>query len=268
MMAGVMIRPTELRAIKDGEIDLAFRRWERPRVVIGTKMRTMVGLIEVTSVDEVPVEELTEEEARRAGSPSLAALLKALEPKADKPAWRVGLRHAGEDPRALLRDTVPSRAEVTTIVGRLERLDRASSYGAWTRQTLDLIDRNPERRAPDLAAKAGRETADFKKDVRKLKELGLTESLAIGYRLSPRGEVVVDRLRGRRRKRPPRPEGTPLPRAIGAPATRALREAGLTSLEALHTVTESELAALHGVGPIAIARLREALDDAGLDYRG
>ena len=57
---------------------------------------------------------------------------------------------------------------------------------------LDLIDRHPTVRAPDLAARVGRETADFKKDVSKLKELGLTESLAIGYLLSPRGEAVVD----------------------------------------------------------------------------
>ena len=263
----MMIRPSELRSIKDGEIDLAFRRWERPRVVVGTRMRTGVGLLEVVSVEQVEVADLTADDARRAGSPSLAALVRALEPKADRPAWRVGLRHAGEDPRALLRDAVPDRAEAAEIVARLERLDRSSSYGAWTRTTLDLIDRNPERRAPDLAAKAGRETADFKKDVRKLKELGLTESLAIGYRLSPRGEVVVDKLRGRKRRRPPRPEGTPLPRSIGAPATRALRGAGLTSLEALGAVSEAEVAALHGVGPIAIARLREALGDAGLGYR-
>jgi hypothetical protein len=263
----MMIRPSELRLIKDGEIDLAFRRWERPRVVVGTKMRTGVGLLEVTSVEQVEVDDLTDDDARRAGSPSLAALVKALEPKADRPAWRVGLRHAGEDPRALLRDAVPDRAELPAILARLERLDRSSSYGAWTRQTLDLIDRNPERRAPDLAVKAGRETADFKKDVRKLKELGLTESLAIGYRLSPRGEVVVDKMRGRKRRRPPRPVGRPLPRSIGAPATRALRAAGLTSLEALGAVSEAEVAALHGVGPIAIARLREALDDAALGYR-
>ena len=38
----------------------------------------------------------------------------------------------------------------------------------------------------------------FKLDVRKLKELGLTESLRPGYRLSPRGESVLDRLRERR----------------------------------------------------------------------
>jgi hypothetical protein len=262
----MMIRPTELRSIQAGDIDLAFRRWERPRVVVGTRMRTAVGLVEVTSVDEVSVESLTEEDARRAGSPSLAALVAALAPKADRPAWRVGLRHAGADPRAVLREVVPSREEIGAIVARLERLDRASSYGTWTRQTLDLIDRQPERRAPDLAAKAGRETAAFKRDVRKLKELGLTESLAIGYRLSPRGEAVVDRLRGRRRKRPPRPEGIPLPRAIGAPATRALRAAGLVSLESLGSVSETEVAALHGVGPMALERLREALADAGLGF--
>jgi hypothetical protein len=229
-------------------------------------MRTSVGLVEVTSVEQVAVADLTEEDARRAGSPSLAALVTALRQKGDRPSWRVGLKHAGEDPRGALRDAVPDKAEVTAIIARLERLDRSSSYGAWTRETLDLVDRFPERRAPDLAAKAGRETADFKRDVRKLKELGLTESLAIGYRLSPRGEVVVDRLRGRRRKRPPRPEGTPLPRSIGAPATRALRAAGLTSLEAVSSMTEAQLAAMHGVGPVAIARLREALSDAGLTW--
>jgi hypothetical protein len=31
----------------------------------------------------------------------------------------------------------------------------------------------------------------FKADVRKLKELGLTESLEVGYRLSPRGRAVL-----------------------------------------------------------------------------
>ena len=31
--------------------------------------------------------------------------------------------------------------------------------------------------------------------MRKLKELGLTESLEIGYRISPRGEVVLKRLK-------------------------------------------------------------------------
>jgi hypothetical protein len=38
------------------------------------------------------------------------------------------------------------------------------------------------------------ERKDFKARVRKLKMLGLTESLAIGYRLSPRGVAVLEAL--------------------------------------------------------------------------
>ena len=40
-------------------------------------------------------------------------------------------------------------------------------------------------RAPDLAASLGRETLPFKRDVRKLKELGLTRSLPVGMRSHP-----------------------------------------------------------------------------------
>ena len=47
------------------------------------------------------------------------------------------------------------------------------------------------RAAADLAATFGRETQPFKLDVRKLKNLGLTLSLEVGYRLSPRGEAYL-----------------------------------------------------------------------------
>jgi hypothetical protein len=81
------------------------------------------------------------------------------------------------------------------IDARLDRLDARSPTGPWTRATLDLIARRPGVRAADLAAELGRERLPFKADVRKLKRLGLTESLEVGYRLSPRGRAVVDRLR-------------------------------------------------------------------------
>jgi predicted transcriptional regulator len=63
--------------------------------------------------------------------------------------------------------------------------------GAWTYECLQAIADNPGKRAPDLAESFGRETAPFKRDVRKLKELGLTESLEIGYRLSKRGQQTL-----------------------------------------------------------------------------
>jgi hypothetical protein len=56
---------------------------------------------------------------------------------------------------------------------------------------LKLIADRPEVRAPDLAASLGLETLVFKRDVRKLKALGLTESLTVGYRISPRGQRVA-----------------------------------------------------------------------------
>ena len=262
----MMIRPAELAAIRAGTIDLAFRRWARPRVVVGTRMRTSVGLVEVTSVEQVSVSALRAEDARRAGAPSLTALKEALAARSAEPAWRIGLRHAGPDPREALRAAVPDDIEIAAINARLDRLDASSPYGAWTRRTLDLIDLHPTVRAPDLAAKVGRETADFKKDVRKLKELGLTESLAIGYLLSPRGEAVVDAGLPVPRQREAREQGAALPRTIGAPATRALRAAGVTTLEQVATWAEADLVALHGVGPIAIARLREALAERGTGF--
>ncbi len=57
--------------------------------------------------------------------------------------------------------------------------------------TLRLIAERPAVRAADLAAAVGREKAPFKLDVRKLKNLGLTLSLDVGYRLSPRGEAYL-----------------------------------------------------------------------------
>lgn len=57
-----------------------------------------------------------------------------------------------------------------------------------------------------------------------------------------------------------------LPR-IGAPATRALNGAGYTRLSQLTETTESDLLALHGVGPKAIRILREALAERGLSFR-
>ncbi|HEY5076740.1 MAG TPA: hypothetical protein VIJ48_04485, partial [Acidimicrobiia bacterium] len=98
----------------------------------------------------------------------------------------------GPDPRAVLAATVTlSDDDVAELRRRLARLDRASSYGSWTAEVLRIIAARPGVRAADLAASFGRETQAFKLDVRKLKNLGLTSSLEIGYRLSPRGEAYL-----------------------------------------------------------------------------
>ena len=78
---------------------------------------------------------------------------------------------------------------------RLGRLDKASSHGPWTRQALEIIESHPAVVSTVLAAKIGQERAVFKTNIRKLKESGLTESLEVGYRLSPRGKRILGRLR-------------------------------------------------------------------------
>ncbi|WP_212005218.1 DNA-directed RNA polymerase subunit alpha C-terminal domain-containing protein [Chitinophaga sp. HK235] len=51
---------------------------------------------------------------------------------------------------------------------------------------------------------------------------------------------------------------------LASPALRALNNAGYTSLEQLSKVTESALLQLHGMGPNAITRIKEALQEQGL----
>jgi hypothetical protein len=184
-----------LDAVREGDVDLAFRRWERARVRPGTRMRTAVGVLEVGGVEVVDRSALGDEEARRAGFGSREDLLAMLDRRARGEIHRIELRYAGADPRVELRARADlSDAELDEIACTLDHLDRASRHGPWTRATLELIAVRPEVRAQELAAHMGREKLPFKRDVRKLKELGLTESLSPGYRLSPRGEAVMRAL--------------------------------------------------------------------------
>jgi hypothetical protein len=56
------------------------------------------------------------------------------------------------------------------------------------------------------------------------------------------------------------------PAGLAAPARRALAAAGYTRLEQLTAVSEAELSRLHGMGPSAVARLRDALRAHGLSF--
>jgi hypothetical protein len=181
--------------IASGAVDLTFRRWKRSQAVVGHRYRTPAGRLEVDAVDVVASEDITDDDARRAGQPSAAALVASLRGPEDGPVFRVRF-HAVTEPDerdVLAADDALSAADRADIDRRLDRLDRASPWGPWTRATLEAIADHPGVRAPDLAASFGRETAPFKLDVRKLKALGLTISLRVGYRVSPRGESYLSR---------------------------------------------------------------------------
>jgi len=137
---------------------------------------------------------ITKADARRAGFPDADAVRAQLRGDVDLPVYRVQFHRVDEpDPRRVLAATDDlSPADRAEIDRRLDRLDRASAHGPWTRAVLAVIAEQPATRAADLAAGFGRETLPFKTDVRKLKNLGLTESLDVGYRLSPRGRAYLD----------------------------------------------------------------------------
>ena len=189
----MLISQPDLAAIREGRIDVVFRRWDRPRVLAGTKLRTRIGLIEVLGVAELADADVTAEDAQRTGLGSRETLLARQPRKASKPLFRVEVRYAGEDPRIALREraeiTPAEREELDTV---LARYDAVSPHGAWTGRVLELIAERPETESLELAGALGREQLSFKRDVRKLKELGLTQSLKPGYRLSPRGRAYLE----------------------------------------------------------------------------
>ncbi len=192
-----MLLPIKVaRGVADGSMSLAFRRWRRQDVQPGALFKTAAGVVRVDAVKRIDPAKITDRDAVKAGHENADAVRSRLAGDDSIPTYKVTLSWAGEDPRVALRESDNlDDDEVATIDSRLERLDRASSHGAWTMQTLDLIRRRPLTRAPDLAAEVGRERDPFKIDVRKLKNLGLTISHPVGYELSPRGIAYLARTR-------------------------------------------------------------------------
>ncbi len=200
-----------LHGIVEGRIDLVFRRWQKPTVKTGGKLRTAVGVLAIRNIETIDVDDITDLLAQRTGFADAQTLVHDL--FRERPATARGARSARSDggPRQLYQITVTfdgvddrihlraddqlTDEEVAAIVAKLAGIDKRSSTGAWTTRVLDLIATWPGRRAPELAEMEGRETIPFKADVRKLKALGLTESLPVGYRLSPRGVKIRDAIR-------------------------------------------------------------------------
>ena len=186
-----MLLPATLyQPIRDGSVTLAFRSWKRPTVRAGGTLLTGAGLLAIDAVDPVDPASITGEEAAAAGAGSLAELLGWLRDAPDRRVYRVRFRHLGEDPRTALReDDALDAAALDQLAARLARLDAASRTGPWTGGVLDAIAASPGVVSTELADRLGSERMLLKRRIRQLKALGLTESLVVGYRLSPRGEA-------------------------------------------------------------------------------
>ncbi|MGH3737865.1 MAG: hypothetical protein ACRDT6_19975 [Micromonosporaceae bacterium] len=195
----------EREGIAAGEITVTFRRWRRLQVKPGGRYRTggdggrsMIGadgtrggpaqFVEVDAVDRVAASRITGADARAAGFRTVAALRAAL-PDVEGQLYRIRFHPVdAPDPRAELAGDTD--VDVAALDARLDGMD-ARAAAPWTADTLRLIAERPGVVSTELAAELGRERFDFKRDVSKLKRLGLTISLPVGYRLSPRGEAYL-----------------------------------------------------------------------------
>lgn len=185
----MLFKQAVLESIRRGEVKVAIRRWRRPTVRPGTHLHTPIGLLAIGQVEPITEAELSEALARRAGYAGLGALRRELHSAGQ--LYRITFRLAGADPRIALRQdtTIDDK-----LLAKLARLDTAARAGSWTERVLRLIAANPHKRAAELSAELGVEKKWLKLNVRKLKNLGLTESLGTGYRLSSRGRELLKRL--------------------------------------------------------------------------
>lgn len=192
----MLFRRQTLEGIAHGEVTLAFRRWKRPTVKAGGSVRTAAGVVLLGRVDVVDATDLEEADAKASGFMSLAALQDMLGPEDGNTVYRIELHGIEPDERVDLRKNAkPNEDEWTAIRAKFDRWEKTKPR--YFPAVLKLIRNRPGSAAGLLAEELAVEKLAFKADVRKLKELGLTESLDVGYRLSPRGEVVLKWLEER-----------------------------------------------------------------------
>ncbi len=178
-------------------ISLAFRRWKRCQVVAGRRYRTGLDLIEVEAVDVVTPADIDLAQAAAAGYQTVGELLGGLRLNAQVPLYRIRFHRVKDlDPRDVLAASPATGDELGKLKARLARMDASGKRGPWTHAVLAQVADHPGVVSTELADALGWERQDFKLHVRRLKALGLTISLEVGYRLSPRGEAYVRQTRG------------------------------------------------------------------------
>jgi biotin operon repressor len=189
----VQFEPRLRKGLHDGSITVAFRRWRRSQVVAGHQYRTGQGMVLAEAVDVITPDDITPELAQAAGFADVPAARADLRGDPELPLYCVRFRAMdGPDPRDELAATSAlTDADAAAIAGRLARMDAASKRGPWTAAVLAEIAARPAVSSVYLAETLDWERFDFKLHVRRLKALGLTISLDVGYRLSPRGAAYL-----------------------------------------------------------------------------
>jgi len=144
---------------------------------------------------------------------------------------------------------------------------------------LDNVEEKTGKTPNDFIAEAKQKNiTQFKDIIAWLKKdygLGLGHARAIAYVIQHGPEFEVRQTTGPHRDvsgtlqldgKSKKKHESDFPR-LAAPAQRALAGAGITSLKQLTRWSEADLKQLHGMGPNALGKLRQALADKGLSFK-
>lgn len=194
----MLFRSSFHAGIRAGTITVTYRRWSRPMARIGARHTVPpIGVVEITAIDAMPLGHVGDAEAIAAGYASLAGLTRELDRFAPATAtaateiYRVKFRYVG--PMPVAAPDVTADDAIDTIVAKLDRMDARSEDGPWTGPVLQLIADRPGVVSTRLAPLVKRERLEFKALVRRLKALGLTRSLPVGYEITATGTRVLAR---------------------------------------------------------------------------
>ena len=187
----MLFRRERHQGIREGAVYRTVRGWRTARVKVGNRYALWTGgSVEVTVVQPVLVGELTDLDAVAAGLGHLDGLLAELrrtsrrELSAQDRVFRVDFRFVDAAP------SPPVTLSTDEVTSRLDAMDQRSGR-TWTRATLAAIGSHPGTVSSELADMLDRERKTLKADIRKLKKLGLTESLDVGYRLTALGRAIL-----------------------------------------------------------------------------
>ena len=185
--------------IRNGSITVTFRNWKTSRVKVGRQYRFGLNdLLEVDSLDLIAVSSIIEKEAINAGFAGVSELVAFLNKNStakvtDKSkVYRIGFFYIKDKKYSIPAENIESTTQsIEEVIAKLQKMDRLSKHGAWTKKALTLIQKNPRTAASQLAKILQRETQPLKADIRKLKKLGLTIPFETGYELSAFGKAVL-----------------------------------------------------------------------------
>jgi hypothetical protein len=144
---------------------------------------------------------------------------------------------------------------------------------------LDNVEEKTGKTPNEFIAEAKKKNLTAHKDIiawlKKDYGLGLGHARAVAYVIQHGPQFEVRQTKGPHRDasgtlelegKSKKKGESDLPPKLGAPAERALASAGIKNLKHLTRFSEAEIKKLHGVGPNAIGKLRQALAEKSLSF--